>query len=193
MYEYIIGKVVDVYEDYLVVENNGIGYKIYSTKNLLSNLARDCDVKIYTYMDVKEDAILLFGFSSKEEKKMFELLLLVSKVGPKTAVGVLSTLSSKDIKLAILSSNVEVLCKAPGIGKKTANRIILELKDRIDDTINSDSEFDFIDDSCMEEAIGALMVLGYKKKEIDRVILKMDMDNLDTEEIIKIALQKLSK
>lgn len=193
MYEYIIGKVVDVYEDYLVVENNGIGYKIYSTKNLLSNLARDCDVKIYTYMDVKEDAILLFGFSSKEEKKMFELLLLVSKVGPKTAVGVLSTLSSKDIKLAILSSNVEVLCKAPGIGKKTANRIILELKDRIDDTINSDSEFDFIDDSCMEEAIGALMVLGYTKKEIDRVILKMDMDNLDTEEIIKIALQKLSK
>lgn len=194
MYEYIIGNVVNVYEDYLVIENNGIGYKIYSTKNLLSKLDKSSDIKIYTYLDVREDEMLLFGFSSKEEKEMFELLLLVSKVGPKTAVGVLSTLSSKDIKLAILSNNVEVLCKAPGIGKKTANRIILELKDRIDDTIDSSSEFDLkYDDNCMEEAIRALTVLGYTKREIDSVMFKIDTKELDTEEIIKVALKKLSK
>lgn len=194
MYEYIIGKVVNVYEDYLVIENNGIGYKIYSTNNLISKLDKSNDIKIYTYLDVREDEMLLFGFSSKEEKEMFELLLLVSKVGPKTAIGVLSTLSLKDIKLAILSNNVAVLCKAPGIGKKTANRIILELKDRINDTVDESSEFDLkYDDNCMDEAIRALTVLGYTKKEIDNVMFKIDTKELDTEDIIKVALKKLSK
>lgn len=193
MYEYIVGKVVDIYEDCLILQNNGIGYKIYTSKNLLSNLDNNSDAKIYTYMNVREDGIFLFGFSSKEEMEMFELLLLVSKVGPKTAIGILSTLSSNDIKLAILNNNVEVLCKAPGIGKKTANRIILELKDRIEDNINVDNDFDFLDDNCKEEAINALMVLGYTKKEIDRVMFKIDTEDLDTEEIIKMALKRLSK
>ncbi|WP_077367258.1 Holliday junction branch migration protein RuvA [Anaerosalibacter sp. Marseille-P3206] len=193
MYEYIIGKVVDVYEDCLIVENNNIGYKIYTSKYSLSNLDLKKDVKIYTYLNVREDGIFLFGFSSKEEMEMFELLLLVSKIGPKTAIGVLSTLSYNDIKLAILNNDVKVLCKAPGIGKKTANRIILELKDRIDDNIAVDNSFNFLDDNCIEEAINALMVLGYTKKEIDRVLFKIDTEDLDTEEIIKSALKRLSK
>jgi len=193
MYEYITGKVVDVYDDYLIVENNGIGYKINTSKYSLSNLDLKKDVKIYTYLNVREDGMFLFGFSSKEEMEMFELLLLVSKIGPKTAIGVLSTLSYNDIKLAILNNDVKVLCKAPGIGKKTANRIILELKDRIDDNIIVSDSFDFLDDNCIEEAINALMVLGYTKKEIDRVMFKIDTEDLDTEEIIKIALKRLSK
>ena len=124
---------------------------------------------------------------------MFELLLLVSKVGPKTALGILSALSYNDIKLAILNNNVELLCTAPGVGKKTASRIILELKDKVDDHVVIEDELFGEDDNSLNEAISALLGLGYTKKEIDRVMLKIETKGLTTEEIIKIALRELCK
>ena len=193
MYEYILGTVVDIYDDCLILENNGIGYKIYITSNAISKLKLKDYVKVYTYYNVREDGVFLFGFLSIEEKEMFELLLLVSKVGPKTALGILSALSYNDIKLAILNNNVELLCTAPGVGKKTASRIILELKDKIDDHIVVEDELFSADNNSLNEAISALLGLGYTKKEIDSVMLKIETKDLTTEEIIKIALRELCK
>lgn len=193
MYDYIMGEVVEIREDYLVLDNNGIGYKIYTSKNSLSTLVDKERVKIYIYFNLREDGIFLYGFLTREELNMFELLLLVSKIGPKIGIGILSTLSPNEIKLAIINNDVDSLCKAPGIGKKTANRIILELKDRIDDNINIDDTLDFIDDTNVEEAIRALCALGYTKKEIDEVICKIDIKDLTTEDIIKSVLKRMSK
>ncbi|WP_416198140.1 MAG: Holliday junction branch migration protein RuvA [Sporanaerobacter sp.] len=193
MYDYIIGEIVEIREDYLVLDNNGIGYKIYTSKNSLSNLVDKERVKVYIYFNLREDGIFLYGFLTKEELSMFELLLLVSKIGPKIGIGILSTLSTNEIKLAILNNDVDSLCKAPGIGKKTANRIILELKDRIDDNINIDDTLDFVDNSDIDEAINALVALGYTKKEVDEVLCKIDIKDLTTEDIIKAVLKRMSK
>lgn len=194
MFEYIIGKLVDEKEDYIVLENGGIGYKIYTPKNSLSNLdlSRD-NTKIYTYFNVREDGVFLYGFSSYDELNMFKLLLLVSKIGPKIALGILSALSINDIKLAILNNRSDILCEAPGIGKKTASRIILELKDRIDQNIDVDNKFDIVEDNNIDEAINGLISLGYTRKETDNILSKIDLDGLKTEDIIKTALKKLSK
>jgi len=193
MYDYIIGEIVEIREDYLVLDNNGIGYKIYTSRNSLSNLVDKERVKVYIYFNLREDGIFLYGFLTKEELSMFELLLLVSKIGPKIGIGILSTLSTNEIKLAILNNDVDSLCKAPGIGKKTANRIILELKDRIDDNINIDDTLDFVDNSDIDEAINALVALGYTKKEVDEVLCKIDIKDLTTEDIIKAVLKRMSK
>lgn len=193
MYDYIIGEIVEIGEDYLVLDNNGIGYKIYTSRNSLSNLVDKERVKVYIYFNLREDGIFLYGFLTKEELSMFELLLLVSKIGPKIGIGILSTLSTNEIKLAILNNDVDSLCKAPGIGKKTANRIILELKDRIDDNINIDDTLDFVDNSDIDEAINALVALGYTKKEVDEVLCKIDIKDLTTEDIIKAVLKRMSK
>lgn len=193
MYEYILGNVVDIYDDCLILENNGIGYKIYIASNATLKLNLGDYVKVYTYYNVREDGIFLFGFLSKDEKEMFELLLLVSKIGPKTALGILSTLSYNEIKLAILNNNIELLCTAPGVGKKTASRIILELKDKVDVPNGIEEELYIEDNNALKEAISALQGLGYTNKEIDSSILKIETENLTTEEIIKIALRRLCK
>lgn len=194
MYEYIIGDIMDVQGDYLVLENNGIGYKIYVSSNSLLNIKDKKNVKMYTYYNVRDDAVLLYGFATREELDMFELLLLVSKIGPKIATGVLSILSPKDIKLAILNNNTEVLCKAPGIGKKTASRIILELKDRIDKDVDIDDNLNlFVEDDKVVEATNALLSLEYTKSEIDRALYHIDTNRLTTEDIIKKALKNMSK
>ncbi|HHV27775.1 Holliday junction branch migration protein RuvA [Anaerosalibacter bizertensis] len=194
MYEYIIGNIMEIQEDYLVLENNGIGYKIYVSNNSLSNIDNRENVKIYTYFNMRDDGIFLYGFATREELDMFELLLLVSKIGPKIAMGILSVLTPNDIKLGIINNNTEILCKAPGIGKKTASRIILELKDRIDENIvvNDNLNITMEDDSVVE-ATNALMGLEYTKSEIDRALAKVDITGLTTEEIIRITLKNMSK
>ncbi|MBW4828573.1 MAG: Holliday junction branch migration protein RuvA [Clostridiaceae bacterium] len=194
MYEYIIGNIMEIQEDYLVLENSGIGYKIYVSNNSLSNIDNRENVKIYTYFNMRDDGIFLYGFATREELDMFELLLLVSKIGPKIAMGILSVLTPNDIKLGIINNNIEILCKAPGIGKKTASRIILELKDRIDENIVVDDNFNItIEDDSIVEATNALMGLEYTKSEIDKTLDKVDITGLTTEEIIRIALKNMSK
>lgn len=194
MYEYIIGNIMEIQEDYLVLENSGIGYKIYVSNNSLSNIDNRENVKIYTYFNMRDDGIFLYGFATREELDMFELLLLVSKIGPKIAMGILSVLTPNDIKLGIINNNIEILCKAPGIGKKTASRIILELKDRIDENIVVDDNFNItIEDDSIVEATNALMGLEYTKSEIDKALDKVDITGLTTEEIIRIALKNMSK
>lgn len=195
MYQYIKGKVEEIGDNYVVVENNGIGYLINTSRNSINNIKKiSSECKVYTYLNVREDDMSLYGFATKEELNMFNLLLKVSKIGPKVALGMLSTMTPSNIKISIVSNDVNSLTKAPGIGKKTASRIILELKDKIDDNIDMNNEIfaDNIDDN-NDEVTGALMVLGYTRAEITKVLPKVKTKGNNTEDIIKMALKELAK
>lgn len=192
MYEYIIGKVVNIKEDYIVVDNNGIGYRIYTSKNSLMNLEIHENITMYIYFNLREDGVYLYGFTTEEELNMFNLLLLVSKVGPKVGLNILSTLTPNQIKLAILKNDSNILCNAPGVGKKTASRIILELKDRIDKEDIVEDEDIIIDDE-VEIAIHGIMSLGYSRNEVLKVMNRIDTSKMVTEDIIREVLKRLSK
>lgn len=194
MIDYIVGKVSHIGEDYLLLECNGIGYKINTSTNTLLETSRNSDYqKIFTNLIVREDGIFLYGFVSEEEIEVFKLLILVSKVGPKVACGILSALRPAQVQKAILIKDLESLCKCPGVGKKTAERIVLELKDRF-----ANKEFDTMElvgdtgSNGYSEAVEALMSLGYSKYEIEKVLRSMETDDMMVEDIIKAGLRKLS-
>lgn len=196
MIEFIIGKIINMKNDYVVIQNNGIGYKVFTSTYTMSKLeVGKNDQILYTQLQVREDGMFLFGFSSEEEMDMFNLLLLVSKIGPKTAIGILSVLSPTTLKISILSNNIEKLCKSPGIGKKTAERIIVELKDRIDkNAIVESDEVEIINSNNeLEECIEALISLGYSRYEIEKILRSIDTSGMSLEDIIKEGLKKLSK
>lgn len=194
MIEFIIGNIVDVEEDFTIIQNNNMGYKVFSSKNSLKELEiGKKDQMIYTKLNVREDDISLFGFVTLEEMDMFNLLLRVSKIGPKIGIGVLSALTSNQIKIAIMNKDIPTLCKAPGIGKKTAERIILELKDKIDINIELEIENLNTHSTGYNEAIEALIGLGYSRYEVEKSIRNLDIDNMEVEDIIRNALNKLSK
>lgn len=192
MYEYIRGKVVAIKDEYIVLDNNGIGYKIFTSTNSVSSLELNEIRTMYIYFNLRDDGVFLYGFINQEELEMFNLLLLVSKIGPKIALGTLSTLTPNQIKNAIINNDLDTLCNVPGIGKKTAGRIVLELKDRIDDDIIID-EVDLIESDKVNTAIHGLMSLGYTRIEITQAIRKIDTNDMNTEEIIREALRRLSK
>ena len=193
LYEYIIGKVVGIKEDYIVLDNNGIGYRIYTSKNSLLNVEIDKTITMYIYFNLREDGVYLYGFMTEEELYMFNMLLLVSRVGPKVGLGILSTLTPNQIKLAILNKDYKVLCNAPGIGKKTAERIILELKDRIEPSYIAEEANIIENANEVHIAIHGLMSLGYTRGEIMKALDSINTDGLDTEAIIREALKRLSK
>src|SRR5699024_4198705 len=190
----ISGKIVDIKEEYIVLENNGIGYRIFTSKNCISNLEVGAtEVTMYMYLSVRDDDLVLYGFNSSEELNMFELLLKVSKIGSKIAISILSVLTSNDIKVAILNNDVKALCTAPGVGKKTANSMILELKDRIDDNIIIGEEPVSVKTDNYHDALYGLISLGYTRNEATRVLSKLEINNMAAEDIIRVALNKLSK
>lgn len=195
MYHYIIGNIELINEDYMVIENNGIGYIVYTSKKSIMDVGENRNNrKIHTQLVVREDAMNLYGFTTEEELNMFKLLITVTKIGPKGAIGLLSTLSPNKIKLSILNGDTNLLSKAPGIGKKTAERIILELKDKIDDNITYENENqDLVSIDETNDVIIALTSLGYSRNEVYKVLSTIDTQNKNTEEIIKLSLRKLSK
>ena len=197
MFEFIIGDIVNIKEDYIVLQNNGIGYKIFTSINSMVKLEMGMkNAMIYTYFNVREDGVFLYGFTSEEEIDMFQLLLRVSKIGPKIGLGILSTLTPNRIKMAILGRDFETLCKAPGIGKKTAERIVLELKDRIDKDVvlvDDDIDMDLDISNNYQETINGLMSLGYTRIEIEKILRNMDISKMAVEDIIREVLKKLSK
>ncbi len=193
MYEYIKGEIVGIKEEYIVLDNSGIGYKIYTSQNSISKLELNENCTMYIYFNLREDGVFLYGFISEEELEMFNLLLLVSKIGPKIALGTLSTLTPNQIKAAIVNNDLDTLCTVSGIGAKTAGRIVLELKDRIGDVIIVE-DADVEDSNDVNTAIHALMSLGYTRGgEITQAIRKIDTVNMDAEEIIREGLKRLSK
>lgn len=199
MYAHIKGEVEFKGNDFVVIEAGGIGYRIFTSFFTINSLgAPGTQAKLFTYLHVREDAMLLYGFLTQEELNMFELLLSVSGVGPKVAISVVSSIPSAKFSLAVVTDDVKTLTKAPGIGKKMAQRIILELKDKIKkeqlvpDKLAGAQDFGAMgDNSRISEAINALMVLGYSSDEASTVILNVYTEDMELEEIIKAALKSL--
>lgn len=198
MISYIIGEIKHIGEDNFVIENNNIGYFINSSFNTIKTLEINNEFKIFTKMNVREDDISLFGFSSKDELEVFELLTSVSTIGPKNAIAILSTLNVDKIKLAIVNNDIDTLTKAKGIGKKTASRIILELVDKVkkmainDDISISNPDIDNITSNGeIEVAREALLNLGYQRNSIDKVLASLKDSDLSLEEIIKESLKRM--
>ena len=197
MYSYIIGKVISKSKNILILENNNIGYEIYMTEIALSELNIGEDAKIYTYYNVTQDNISLFGFKNLEEKKMFENLISVSKIGAKTAIGILSSISTAELAISIITNDINRLSKLPGIGKKTAQRLVLEVIDKVktEEIIFTEEEQksseNYLNTTEKEkDVIEALKVLGYNIKEIESVIKTLDIKS-STEDMIKQALKIL--
>ncbi len=198
MIAYVKGKLDTKADTFVIIDVQGIGYKVFMPTKSIERLGELGDtVKVYTYYYVREDNISLYGFSSNEELRMFELLLSVSGIGAKSAIVMLSEISPSSFALAVITDDVSKLVKIPGVGKKTAARIILELKDKLktESAIEANEEINVIleNDNNTSEAISALQVLGYTRKEIENVLQKVDTKNLELEEIIKQALKYLAK
>lgn len=199
MFAYIKGSLEEKSNNYVVIETGGIGYKIFMSEPAINEVGSIGDlVKVYTYYHVREDEISLYGFLSNEELRTFELLISVSGIGTKLALVVLANIEPSSFALAVISNDTSKLVKIPGIGAKTAARMILELKDKLknDETIskkNEEIKLPIYDEEKVNEAIAALQVLGYHKKEIEKVIQNLEMKDLSIEEMIKESLKNLSK
>lgn len=202
MIGYIKGIIDEIGIDYILIENNGIGYKLLVSTTTLSQLSIGQEAKIYTKIIVREDDISLCGFYSKEEEEMFKLLTSVSKVGTKVGMGILSFAPPTRIQSIIINSDVTAMSKAPGVGKKTAERIILELKDKVGkividglDTMENLplSGKEIAIDNSEDEAISALIALGYTSSEAQESVNFVKQPGMDVEVIIKKALEYIMK
>lgn len=204
MLAYIKGELAVKARGYVVIDVGGLGYKVFMSDLAMENIGNIGEiVKVHTYYRVMEDDISIFGFNTSEELRLFELLISVSGVGAKTAITMLGTIKPEDFAIAIISNDINTLKKLPGIGAKTAQRIVLELKDKLkkekqieelSTTVdNTNSIKNVIEkDQKLEEAFTALQVLGYSTKDIEKVMEKIDK-NLSLEEIIRNGIKELSK
>ena len=197
MYLYIKGSLEVKTKGYIVVECGGIGYKIFMSDKSLNEIGNIGDtVKVYTHYHVREDEISLYGFKTDEELRMFELLLSVSGIGAKSAITMLSNIEPSEFAFAVISDDVDRMTKIPGIGKKTAQRLILELKDKLkSEEIERNKEEiakEIKEVEGLNEAVAALQVLGYSRREIDSAFEKADLSGLSTEDIIKKGLMLLT-
>ena len=195
MYYYIKGEITVKGDNFAVIDNGGVGYKIYTSAKTLSSFREGDRVTLYTYLNVHEDVFDLYGFAAEEEHTMFINLLSVSGVGPKAALSVLSAVTPKELALAVMTKNAKVLTKAQGVGAKMAQRIILELLDKLknsDIVPDSETEQNVISTDAQSEAVRALIVLGYSQNDAKNAVAGIDK-SLTTEEIIKRALVKLMR
>ena len=197
MYAYIKGTLETKSTNYVVVENNGIGYKIYMSVKSIGTIGEiGSNVKVHIHYHVREDNISLYGFNTEEELRMFEILINVSGIGTKSAIAMLSDITPSSFALAVINNNVSRLTKIPGVGTKTAQRLILELKDKLKSesiTNVEDEENSLSINEIDQDAVTALQVLGYSKREIDLAFSKINVTGLGTEEIIKNALKFLGR
>ena len=184
---------------FIIIDVGGIGYKIFMSESAIENLGEVGEkVKIYTHHHVREDDISLYGFLTMEELSMFELLISVSGVGAKSALSILANVEPSAFALAVVSNDTSKLVKIPGVGAKTAARIVLELKDKLKNQDLVDKKKDVIKTNIVknedfDEAISALQVLGYNRRNIEKAFEQLDISELKLEEIIKLGLKYLSK
>lgn len=206
MLAYIKGTLEMKMTGYIVIDVGGLGYKIFMSDTGIEKLGNIGEtVKVHTYYKVREDDISIYGFNTLEELRMFELLISVSGVGAKTAISMLAVCEPTDFAISIISEDIKTLTQIPGIGAKSAQRIILELKDKIKKeqqiqelTIATKGEKTKVEvaienNQKIDEAIAALQVLGYNKKEIEKVFDKIDKKELSTEDLIRKGLSSLGR
>ena len=198
MFAYIKGILESRTLEYVVIDVSGIGYKIFMSENSMKKVGDiGSIVKVYTYLKVKEDDVSIYGFSSNEELRMFELLVSVSGIGAKLAISILSNIEPSVFAISVVSNDVATLKKLPGIGTKSAQRIILELQDKLKSMSIEDAQSEELEkvvnkNDTIEELISALQVLGYNRKEIEKIIPKLKDENADLETLIKKSLMLLS-
>lgn len=198
MIAFVKGVLEDCSGGSIIVDNNGIGYEILVSEHTVSQLpAIGSQIKLYTHFNVREDAMQLFGFLEKSDLQMFQLLITVNGIGPKGALGILSAMSANELRFAIYAQDAKTISKAPGIGKKTAEKMILELKDKVNlqDTISlveSKQEETELLSNAKVETIEALEALGYSRSESVKAIQKVpDAKHMNTEELLKASLKHL--
>lgn len=198
MFAYIKGTLAEKLSNYVVVETMGIGYKIFMSETAIAKIGEIGDnVKVHTHYHVREDDISLYGFLSNDELKMFELLLSVSGIGAKSAITMLSNMSPSEFAMSIITNDISKLTKIPGIGPKSAQRIVLELKDKLktEQAISKTEEAKAVmnTNENTNEAISALQILGYNRKEIEKVLEKFNYQSMSIEDIIRNGLKYLGK
>ena len=201
MYAYIKGSLEIKSTNYVVVEANGVGYKVFMSETAIDRLGELGDtVKVYTFLRVREDEMSLYGFITNEELHMFELLLSVSGIGAKSAISILSNITPSSFALAVITDDVATIKSLPGIGAKTAQRIILELKDKVKASQDTNKEElkEMLSNkekngANVSEAMDALQVLGYNRKEIEKAFDQFKKDDLSVEDLIKKGLSYLSR
>lgn len=201
MYSYIKGALAEVEIDHIVIDVNGIGYSICIPTNCLEylpGLGEEC--KIHTYLYIREDAMMLYGFLTKDDLDLFKQLITVSGIGPKGAIGILSALSADDLRFAILAGDSKAISKAPGIGAKTAQRLILELKDKmsLEDAFEKKIDNQKVlvatsNNQVKNDAVLALNALGYSSSESLKAVSKVEITpDMDVEDVLKQALKHMS-
>lgn len=193
MIGYLKGKIISSKPTQIILDVNGVGYKIGISINTFEKIVDLEQVSLFIHTHVKEDSISLFGFFTESEKEMFELLISISGIGPKIALGLLSGISVDDLKEAIEEGNVSRIVAVPGIGRKTAERLVLELRSKVDDILFGDAAR--TQPSIKSEAISALTTLGYNFKVAEKVVreLLVESPNFTLEDLIKKALSNLNK
>lgn len=201
MLSYVRGELVAIEEDKVIVDVNGVGFGVFmpaQSMNYLPMIGEE--VKLHTYMNVREDAIQLYGFLTRDDLKVFKLVIGVSGIGPKGGLSILSQMSPDDLRFAVMANDAKSIAKAPGIGKKTAEKLIIELKDKLDieDVLNKNVEdADVISsvhasNEVQAEAVQALVALGYGSTEATKAVKKVPIDDETTvEELLKLALKNI--
>lgn len=201
MFYYVNGTVAHLAPYLAVIDCGGVGYACRTTNNTLARLKKGEPARLYTYLNVREDAMELYGFFTEDERNCFQLLIGVSGVGPKAALSILSSSTPETLAMSIITGDEKALTVAPGIGKKIAQRVILELKDKLakGQTISAKGEayggsgVTVIPENKLSEASAALAVLGYSQGEINAALKGIDLDSMTLEQIIKAALKKMMK
>lgn len=201
MLSYVRGELVAIEEDKVIVDVHGVGFGIFmpaQSMNYLPMIGEE--VKLHTYMNVREDAIQLYGFLTRDDLKVFKLVIGVSGIGPKGGLSILSQMSPDDLRFAVMANDAKMIAKAPGIGKKTAEKLIIELKDKLDieDVLNKhvdDVDVTVVTNASNEvqaEAVQALVALGYGSTEATKAVKKVQIDeNTTVEEVLKLALKNI--
>lgn len=196
MYSFLRGKIENISQNRISIDVSGVGYEVNVPENELQNLIENQEIKIYTYLQVREDDMKLFGFLERKTLEFFKKLILVSGVGPKLALGIIGNIDSSDMCVAIATENISVLKSIPGVGPKMAQKIIFELKDKIlkedlENIENSQKNNKNKNNEAISEAITALQVLGYNQKQINMVMEELELDGNDVETIIRKVLSKM--
>ncbi len=199
MLAFVKGRLIETGTDYVVLDNQGIGYLIYTPVSVLENLPPiGQDIKIYTYMYVREDQLTLYGFLTRDDLEIFKVLIGVSGIGPKGALGLLSRISPNEFRFAVMSGDSKTIAKAPGIGPKTAQKLIIELKDKLkledmfEEKSEADADVSHGGSSAEKETIMALVALGYSETEAFRAVQKVETSpETDSETLLKLALKQM--
>ncbi len=198
MIAFVRGIMVRAEENSVIIENNGIGYRVFACGRDISRMANGSEVLLHTYLNVREDAMQLFGFMSADDLEVFRLLLSVNGIGPKAALGVLSGMTANDLRFAVLSEDTKTISAAPGIGRKTAQKLILELKDKFslqdafEEKLAMTEQEDTVSGGNQEEAIQALVALGYSGSDALKAVREAAADaDMSTEDILRAALKRM--